>query len=68
MSSSERVDMPFLDPFVLCRPLVMPSALNKEVIILADDCNASLKSTVFPMSYVCHACALRGDFTVSSIC
>lgn len=48
MSSSERVDRSFLDPLVLSRTLVLTSALSEEVIVLAGDSNASLKSTLFP--------------------
>lgn len=48
MSSSERVDRSFLDTLVLSRTLVLTSALSEEVIILAGDSNASLKSTLFP--------------------
>lgn len=41
------------------------SVLDRAVLSLAGDSNASQIHSVFPMSYnVCHACALGDDFTV----
>lgn len=67
MSSSER-ERSFLDPLVPSRPLVLTSALSEEVIILTDDSNASLKSTLFSPHHMTSQFLLLGHTGHSLTC